>query len=75
MLELRYENLENLYCKFRNVSDNLKVGSTEIIFIAILQDLLEGTEAAAGVCSVKKVLLKISQNLQENNCASGQQLY
>ena len=58
VLELRYENLENLYCKFRNVSDNLKVGSTEIIFIAILQDLLEGTEAAAGVCSVKKGTLK-----------------
>ena len=26
-------------------------------------------------CSVKKVILKISQNLQENTCASGQQLY
>ena len=32
---------------------------------------LQQTEAVARRCSVKKVLLEISQNSQENTCASG----
>ena len=32
-------------------------------------NLLKGTEAVVQTCSVKKVLLEISQNSQENICA------
>ena len=32
-------------------------------------------EAVANRCSVKKIFLEISQNLQENTCTKGLQLY
>ena len=38
-------------------------------------NIVDGSEAVVQGCSVKKVFLEISQNSQENTCASGLQLY
>ena len=55
--------------KVNNEKDGLTSVDIGLVYLLIILTFLKISEAVVQRCSVKKVLLEISQNSQENICA------
>ena len=60
-----FKKMNELLFPLKSLSYNFRGNSIWLTHL----NLLKGTEAVVQTCSVKKVLLEISQNSQENTCA------
>ena len=65
--------LESLFNKFANLKSQILLNERHHEYFSMKKFYLKNTfltaEAVVWRCSIKKVFLEISQNLQENTCA------